>query len=458
MPKEEPRLSEDSPCATASKNARDKLNSAPLLVLCDAKDTSSRRVSHCNSEKDSGYSDAGSDWQQTDAEDQQSTKSQHRIGDTVGASQPYQNQVLQEGCPGNSTLMPQSPQNPPFYVLKKMVLKQPDTIQKRRQMLWGNGSRDTHGSAATQTVLLPASTQLHRPLYQKTHVTGKTINSTRLPVLNSYPHIAPQPTKKLPDRFSLNSESQNLSVSLEPKNNDACMTRRGPEQHLHKHPKLEISSPNPCLPSDKDGLSSSSATAVSSNVGSSFTSASTVYSTPSVHKTRGLYRNSLTSIHHRRFLNTVKILRQSGLLDITLRTKELQRQNSATERDIVQLRLHTELLCRAANCSSDNPNNITAWQNIHEAMAHSGSYPNLKILKVLQTHSHSGSVSQPNSISAENINVTFAAENSNMPPYCLLTASRNPGQFPSEEGRVDNQASGKVTFMPPDSSTSSDSI
>lgn len=58
MPREQPCLSEPSPCPTSSKNAKDKSKSATLLAACDAKeaDSSSGRGSHCSSEKDSGYS------------------------------------------------------------------------------------------------------------------------------------------------------------------------------------------------------------------------------------------------------------------------------------------------------------------------------------------------------------------------------------------------------------------
>lgn len=58
MPKEQPCLSEHSPCALSSKNAKDKSNSTTLLAMRDTKDTdeSSGRGSHCSSEKDSGYS------------------------------------------------------------------------------------------------------------------------------------------------------------------------------------------------------------------------------------------------------------------------------------------------------------------------------------------------------------------------------------------------------------------
>eukprot|EP00063_Salmo_salar_P043934 XP_014018769.1 PREDICTED: rho GTPase-activating protein gacK-like [Salmo salar] len=105
---------------------------------------------------------------------------------------------------------------------------------------------------------------------------------------------------------------------------------------------------------------------------------------------------SLFSVERdRRFLNTVGILSQSGLLDITLRTQDLLRQSNATDRDIAQLRQHTQLLYQAANQNNNpnndnpynnndphnnNPNANTGWERIHQAMAQSGCYPSLKNL------------------------------------------------------------------------------
>lgn len=49
----------------------------------------------------------------------------------------------------------------------------------------------------------------------------------------------------------------------------------------------------------------------------------------------------------KRFCNTYNILNKSGLLDITLRTKELLRQNQSTQNDLDQLRKHTDIFLQA---------------------------------------------------------------------------------------------------------------
>lgn len=49
----------------------------------------------------------------------------------------------------------------------------------------------------------------------------------------------------------------------------------------------------------------------------------------------------------KRFCNTYNILSKSGLLDIALRTKELHRQNRRTQTDLDQLKEHTDLFLQA---------------------------------------------------------------------------------------------------------------
>ncbi|KAH1181262.1 hypothetical protein KIL84_002196 [Mauremys mutica] len=71
----------------------------------------------------------------------------------------------------------------------------------------------------------------------------------------------------------------------------------------------------------------------------------------------------------RRFHNTVEILRKSGLLGVTLRTKELIRQNSSTQREIAELREHARLLCEAMQS-----NNSQTWARLQAAMSLSASY------------------------------------------------------------------------------------
>ncbi|TKS81316.1 G2/mitotic-specific cyclin-B [Collichthys lucidus] len=470
MPKEQPCLSEHSLCTASSKNAKDKSNSTTLLAIRNTKDAdhSSGQGSRCSSEKDSGYSD-GSDWQQTDVEDQRSNKSQSQGSEHAQTSQPGQNQEPKRENPGNSSA---GRDLSPIYIINNMVLKQPDMIQKRVQLPQRNGSMETSSSGPAHMILLqqpsllPTTHQLHKPLSRKPNTAGKKINGTYLPILNSYPRIAPHPSKKPPDKSSLNDESQNLSkrVCTEHKREDTSVTPSLPEQHINKQPKLAaLTSGLPCSSLTRDGLASSSPTTVSLSQGTQSGSSLCTTTTSSFLSTRGLLRNGGTNIRHRRFFNTVQILKQSGLLDITLRTKELLRQSNATERDVAQLRQHTELLCQVASNPSGSLNGITAWEHLHRSMAESGSYPDLKILQNLQIPCHPDFPNKPENISTADTNSPLAAENSPQPRSRLLTTTPNPNQTcpvpqqsHSGQGReleASCKSSEKITFTPPDSST-----
>ncbi|XP_069574578.1 CLOCK-interacting pacemaker isoform X1 [Brachyistius frenatus] len=445
MPTEQSCLSEHNTCASSRKNAKDKSNSTTLLAIRDMKDTdnSSARGS-CSSEKDSGYSD-GSEWQQTDVEDKQSNKSQSRANNHTETSEPGQNHELGQRNPGNSTLIPAGRDHPPSYIIKDIVIKQQS--DKRGQLLWRNGVRESDRSGSPHLILLqqpsllPATLHLHKPLSRKSNLIGKAVNGTYLPILNSYPRIAPHPSKKPTEKSSPNHESQNLTkrVYTGHKGDDTHVTIP-PEQHLHKLPKLTV----PRSSTTGDSLSSSSPTTASTNQASPSVSTS---DTTSVLTTRALHRNATTGTRHRRFHNTAEILKQSGLLDITLRTKALLRQSKSTEQDIAQLRQHTELLCQAANNPSQNLNGSLALEHLHRAMAESSSYPNLKIMRSLYIPSTSDT------------NKTQAAECSEVLPSFLVTTVPNcaaPHQALSEQGRkldAGDRSSAKVTFMPPDSST-----
>jgi len=170
------------------------------------------------------------------------------------------------------------------------------------------------------------------------------------------------------------------------------------------------SSQMPCLPSHSSSSNSPSSASSSSS------SCTTSYSSPSSLVAHSPYRprpgrarsaavtvaaaaaaasgylsdslSECSSVGQRRFLNTEEILSQSGLLAITLRTKELLKQSDAAEREIAQLRQHTQLLCRAALAGQRVPcNGSDVLQHLLGDMAHSGSYPG-----ILETSGHGKAV------------------------------------------------------------------
>ncbi|XP_034404115.1 CLOCK-interacting pacemaker [Cyclopterus lumpus] len=453
MPKEHPFLGEHSFCATSSKNAKNKSNRMTLLAMRDTKDAehSSGRASRCSSERDSGYSDG----QQTDVEDQRSNKSECRGDERPETAQSGQNKDLRHGDPGKPTLMPADRELPPIYIINNIVINQPE----RDRLPQRNGSRENNSSGAAHMILfqqpstLPATRQLHKPSSRSSNISGENTKGTYLPILNSYPRIAPHPSKKPPDKSSPNDESQNLSkrVCTEHEVENTPVARSQPEQRLYEQPKLAASTARPpCSSPTADRPSTSSPATVS--LSQSPPSGSALYTaTSSVLKTRGLHRNGSTRTRQHRFLNTVEILRQSGLLDITLRTKELLRQSNATERDIAQLRQHTELLCQAVSNPGCTRSDNAAWEHVYRAMAESGSYPDIKILQNVQIPRDPDSAGRPARVSTGDAKGPRGAESSEAPSSRCLTAI--PDLDSARELVAGDKLPEKDTFMPPDSST-----
>lgn len=75
---------------------------------------------------------------------------------------------------------------------------------------------------------------------------------------------------------------------------------------------------------------------------------------------------------HRRFQNTLVVLHKSGLLEITLKTKELIRQNQATQVELDQLKEQTQLFIEATKSRAPQ-----AWARLQASLtsgsSHSGS-------------------------------------------------------------------------------------
>ncbi|XP_054884332.1 CLOCK-interacting pacemaker [Poeciliopsis prolifica] len=449
MPKEQLCFRENGPCAPSSKNAKDKSNSNTLLAIRDPKHAvdSNRRGSSCSSEKDSGYSD-GSDWQQTDIEEQRSTKNQLRLAEHAEAPQTGQSKVHGGRNTGNSAVKSTKLVHPPIYIIK------PATTLKRRQLHVKSSMRTSNHVASPQMVSLdqpsfvPKSIQLIKPFKsQNSRVTRNKINNTYLPILKSYPRIAPHPIKKPPDKSLSNQESLYLSKRMctERKTEDNSVTIGPSEEHHHNQQTVSNSVLLSTL-SSRNSLSSSTFTVSSTNPGSP---ASSCMHTASFDHSDGGRQRKITSPHHRRFLNTVELLRQSGLLDITLRTKELLRQSNSTDQEISQLRQHTDLLCQAMSNPHYSLNCVTAWENVCQAMTESGSYPNLNMTHKSQKPLHPDPISQPQSISLGNIKILQAAEGS-----CLSNTSSDQSQVNQDEKvEVRERSRGIVTIMSPDSST-----
>nr|XP_055029569.1 CLOCK-interacting pacemaker [Misgurnus anguillicaudatus]XP_055029570.1 CLOCK-interacting pacemaker [Misgurnus anguillicaudatus] len=388
----------------ASKNAKDKSNSAALLASRARAHTvqeTKGRDSGC-SEKDSGYSDTASDSLQTDADDQQSNVNEPQVHKGLGGGD-------QGPLQGRHLLVPGTSELTPIFIIKNVVFKQPGQSGQEHilpsSLSWGGGATGSQGPTHVLLLQQPGNNQsapLHvlKPQSQRTDSkSGKKSKNTYLPILNSYPRIAPHPSKKTQEKTSTsrgsNTEEHSLSkrVCTENKREEVSTTTQTPKQHAHKQQECNASfrsHQHPCRPSSPS-LSVSSPSVSSTQTPSP--PSSNDPTVPHIQARKESHKNSQVppgsgdpgerskapngTGRHRRFLNTVEILSQSGLLDITLRTQDLLRQNATTERDIAQLRQHAQLLCQAAQANAAAP---AVWEKLHQVMADSGHYPNLKCL------------------------------------------------------------------------------
>lgn len=145
-----------------------------------------------------------------------------------------------------------------------------------------------------------------QPVVPKTHTHTKHTSQRRrhrklLPIRKSYPRIAPHPgDKPLQNNNSSSSSVQSSSSS------------QNQSSSFPDAPVPETSGESDTRPESTDNRS-----------------------------------HSHTDNRIKRFCNTYNILRSSGLLDITLRTKDLIRQNRRTQSELDRLREHTRMFLQA---------------------------------------------------------------------------------------------------------------
>uniref|UniRef100_A0A673JVZ0 CLOCK-interacting pacemaker-like n=2 Tax=Sinocyclocheilus rhinocerous TaxID=307959 RepID=A0A673JVZ0_9TELE len=203
----------------ASKNAKDRSNTAALLASRARAHTEQEpngRDSRC-SEKDSGYSDTGSDSLQTDADDQQSSVNEPQVRKGLGG-------VEQGPLQGSHILVSGTPELTPIFTIKNVVLKQPGQSGQDHilpsSLSWDRGATSSQGPTHVLLLQQPGINQsapLHilQPQPQRSKSKGvKKSKNTYLPILNSYPRIAPHPSKKTPEKPTASRGSNTEEHSL----------------------------------------------------------------------------------------------------------------------------------------------------------------------------------------------------------------------------------------------------
>ncbi|XP_052443014.1 CLOCK-interacting pacemaker [Carassius gibelio] len=241
------------------------------------------------SERDSGFSDGGSvDQTDTDGVSRSSSRSS-QLTAAVDRALSLSPVILM-----NNVLLQQSGENPSS--LKPWAFSPSLEVVPRPQVVF----------------LQPVVPQRPAPVH-KGPLSKRRRHRKYLPILKSYPKIAPHPGDAARESSSASSSCSSSSVkssSSSRDQNDSSASVQLPsalpasvESHAAKH-----------RPESPDGTFNA---------------------------------HSFKTDKIKRFCNTYNILRRSGLLDITLRTKELIRQNRRTQTELDLLREHTDLFMQA---------------------------------------------------------------------------------------------------------------
>ncbi|XP_014379638.2 CLOCK-interacting pacemaker-like, partial [Alligator sinensis] len=300
------------------------------------------------SEKDSGFSDASSEYLSTlDQTDTEESAAQRL------PKPPRPRRAPGFGCP--------FPSLAPIYIVKNVILKQPLGGSPGPQLLaWSHPPLDAAQSQA-RLLFLPQSmpTAALKPLRPGRKPPAK---DTYLPILKAYPKIAPHPDRGRESKAGpALAPAAGTSSTSHSKTKCLCLEEASvPPVPDSSSQELAPSAGSPPAPLPRDVVTSStesggSLAAVDPAEGRMLSRASKKLG-PSLGK-------------QRRFHNTVEILRRSGLLGITLRTKELLRQNSSTQREIAELQEHARLLCQAVQ-----GNDAQAWARLQDAISLSPAY------------------------------------------------------------------------------------
>lgn len=347
------------------------------------------------SDKDSGFSDGSSEClssaEQMESEDMLSALGWSREDRPRPSSKPTSGAF---------------PTLSPMVVMKNVLVKQGSSSSQLQS--WTVQPSFEVISAQPQLLFL------HPPVPSPVspgHVGEKKSDSRNyLPILNSYTKIAPHPGKRGPARSAEEREggmqkkvcTERLGPGLSAR--EPTKTGAGPPQpptpappsaklaedsalqgvpslvaggspqtlqpvsssHVAKAPSLTFASPaSPVCASDSTlhGVESSSPL---SPPAASYSSA--LWAAEHFCRSPDSFPEQRQS-KHRRFQNTLVVLHRSGLLEITLKTKELIRQNQATQVELDQLKEQTRLFIEATKSRAPQ-----AWARLQASLSSGSSH------------------------------------------------------------------------------------
>ncbi|KAK5614450.1 hypothetical protein CRENBAI_024363 [Crenichthys baileyi] len=314
------------------------------------------RMSKQDLERDSGFSDASSDYlsavEVTDSEDTR------RNGSIIG-QEPAGQQVAVVGA-SHSGLSP-------MIIMNNFVLKQPSSMAPPEKQ-WGLPS-SMEVMPQSQVVLLQPVLSNGTSCSPKAGSGNMQQSKSYTPILKSYPRIAPYP---------VNTPSKRVGTRV-----SGTMGYDHQQRRPQNRQRLDIT-PSPLSPLQTQAQAVSNFEAATNKVqvaesqeqdfDKSLTAPaeSNSLATYTYEELRTVPDNSsmaaeeyqdLISMHSnklKRFSNTYNILNKSGLLGITLRTKQLIRENKRTQGQLHLLQEQTALLLEAL--SSGDPQLWTKLQ------------------------------------------------------------------------------------------------
>ncbi|KAA8583391.1 CLOCK-interacting pacemaker [Etheostoma spectabile] len=357
-------------------------------------------VSQADSERDSGFSDASSEhmstMDNTDSED--SPRHVVKQGAQASGSGSQSSQLAVVGGSYSSLS--------PMIIMNNVLLKQPSDNPPALKT-WGL-------SPSVEVVQQPQVVFLQPVVSRKASPASKETSSRHrspkkyLPILKSYPKIAPHPgdsssssgrgtassssyssstSSSSSSSSSYSSSSSSYSSSLGSKRGSS-LTSNHRERCQREKQKRKLcggasnsGSTTPSLPASPSTTSPLLQSRLSLPTTETSASSSPARERLSSAVSQPEFSTSLSVIHttgppalavtqensssgecnhgdsdpdtkRKRFCNTYNILSKSGLLHIALRTKELLRQNRRTQSDLDRLKEHTDLFLQAL-CSGD---------------------------------------------------------------------------------------------------------
>ncbi|XP_078287206.1 CLOCK-interacting pacemaker-like [Rhinoraja longicauda] len=333
------------------------------------------------SEKDSGFSDTSSEYlsmvEQMEAEDRSAPASLSSTGRLSAAQSSLQNLT-------------------PVYFVENVLVKEPVSVPTRNQFIC---AQPQHWDSQRSRASSPGQTRvvfIRQPLppslkVQKAEMKGGLRKDTYLPILNSYPRIAPYPVKDRHHKEEQEQTDQHAAPdnATDHKSKRLCVDEtarplaspspqggqtapispavncQGPWQGENSKQQLWLGAASVVSQFDI----SVSPSPVVSPQSECWEEESSSSCAPSTQLSGSEPRSPSCLSRHHRFRNTMAILNRSGLLEITLRTKELIRQYGSTQRQINELKEHARMFCCAVR--SSDPRDILRLQ---EAMKCSGAY------------------------------------------------------------------------------------